>query len=65
MNAVKWLVLDNLAHGWLYTTNIYDRKLAAEMLAECVRDGLVKDDAITDAGRIALMMPRKGKAVTP
>ncbi len=61
MDAVQWLVLDNLAHGWFYTTNICDKDKAERMYLKSVEDEFIKDGRITDAGRIALMLPRVKK----
>ncbi len=55
MTANEWLVLDSLAHGWSYRTNL-SRQVADETLADLTLQGLVADGRITDAGRAALMV---------
>jgi hypothetical protein len=59
MTAIKWLILDNLAHGWAPATNICGHKEEfTATYARCVETGLIADGRITDAGRMALMTDR-------
>lgn len=53
MTPAQWLVLDNLAHNWPYTTNL-DRQLAEDAYLWAVRNEYIKDGQITLAGRGAL-----------
>jgi hypothetical protein len=55
LTPVRWLVLDNLAHGWAYDANV-NARLVGEARDWCMKHGYVDDmGRITDEGKDALV----------
>ena len=54
LSAAQWLILDNLEHGWPYTTNL-PRDMAEEAYLCCIHNGYVEDGMITPTGSVALV----------
>lgn len=50
----QWIVLDNLKHGWHYTTNLA-RPAADKALEECEGMMWVVGHALTPSGQVALI----------
>lgn len=54
LTASEWLVLDNIAMGWHFATNI-DRRVAEEVHDRLTREKYLEKGRLTDKGRVALI----------
>lgn len=59
MISSMWLVLDNLAHGWAYWTNM-KRNVAEKAYRACIDRNFIKPNGLlTSSGKIFLSVTYK------